>query len=341
MTRFYSSLSMVTLLVFAGAVTLGGCGPITMTIGNNAASQPLQESVVEHSGLSHSRSVAIIDIAGMIYTHSPRGLLSIEENPASLLHERLEMAASDRAVAAILLRLNTPGGTVTASDVLYRQVMRFKARTGKPVIALMMDVAASGGYYVACAADHIVAHPTTVTGSIGVILQTVSVKRALDRWGVDAVAFTSGPNKDAGSPWSTMSEEHRGVLSGMVDDFYQRFADLVRRSRPQIPDAIFEQVTDGRILSGIDALHAGLVDELGDLHDAFAKAREMAGIEHAHLVIYHRPLSPARSPYAAAAYQPPHTQINLAQINLDASTGPVSAGFFYLWRPEQGMFSPR
>ena len=101
-----------------------------------------------------------------------------------------------------MLRLNTPGGGVTASDIMYREVQRFRRDTGKPVVALMQDVAASGGYYLACSADHIVAHPTTVTGSIGVIIQTVSLGPALERLGIETDAITSGDLKDSGNPWA-------------------------------------------------------------------------------------------------------------------------------------------
>ena len=328
------------LATFVALAAAGGCGPITMTIGRNAAAQPLRATVVDGPGQGRHPRVAMIDISGMLYTHPRRGILSINESPAGLLHERLALAAADPRVRAVLLRLNTPGGTVTASDVLYRDLQRFKEKTGKPVVALMMDVAASGGYYVACAGDHIVAHPTSVTGSIGVILQTLTMKRAFDRWGVDAVAFTSGPNKEAGSPLSELTDDHRRVLGKMVDDFYARFVNLVRRERPGIPNARFAEVTDGRILSGVEALDAGLVDSTGDLYDAFAKARELAGVDLADLVVYQRADMPVRSPYAVGPLgRGATTQINLAQINLDRRIGPVSAGFFYLWDLEQTVGS--
>ena len=323
---------------------LVGCGPITFTIGGSPATKPLSMSIVQTEGGWLGPRVAIIDVSGMLSNGPKRGLLSTSENPTSLLHEKLERARTDPRVKAVLLRLNTPGGTVTASDAMYRQLIRFKERSGKPVVAIMMDVAASGGYYLACAADRIVAYPSTVTGSIGVIIQTISFKPAMDRLGIDAEAIVSGPNKDAGSPFSKLTEEHRQVLRSMLDDFYIRFVTLVRRSRSGIPAGRFDEVTDGRVYSGDAALKVGLVDEVGDLHDAFALAKGLAGVKRAELVMYHRPNNTARTPYAAASGVagspganglpgPGGVQINLAQINLAENPVGRGVGFYYLWQP--------
>ncbi len=319
-------------IFFEMLLSLSACGPLTLTIGGAAAGDPLTATVVESEGGYRPARVAMIDVSGMLYNARRREVLSIGENPAGLLHEKLEKARTDKRVKAVLLRLNTPGGTVTASDTMYRQLLRFKKRSGKPIVALMMDVAASGGYYLACAADSVVAHPTTVTGSIGVIVQTISFKPALGRIGIEAEAITSGSNKDAGSPLSDLTDEHRQVLRSLVDDFYQGFLDVVRQARPDIPPDRFAQVTDGRILSGEAALAAGLVDSVGDLYDGFKLAKQLAGVDRAELVVYHRPTNPVRTPHVAAPPALPQaTQINIAQINLGESFPGISAGFFYVW----------
>lgn len=311
---------------------LSGCSPVTLTLGGDPRDNALRETVVERGG---SAKVAIVDVSGTIFNANHAGLFGTGENPVSLLQEQLTAARNDESVKAVILRLNTPGGTVTASDVMYREVLRFKRETGKPVVALMMDVTASGGYYVACAADEIVAHPTTITGSIGVIVQTVSFKPALSRWGIETDAITSGPNKDAGSPLSVMTPEHRAVLKALVDRFYARFTDVVRTSRPKIAANDFARVTDGRVLGGDDALAAGLVDKLGDIHDAADLAKSRAKIKRAAIVVYHRP-----SHYVGSAYSrtnPPAnggTQINVAQLNLGDALGETGAGFYYMWMPQ-------
>lgn len=333
--RHYTWLALLVGYVLA----VVGCGPMTFVVGVTPGDQALESTVVQEAdGWTRDR-IAVIDVSGMIINARTPGLLSAGENPVSTFREELDAAAEDRRVKAVILRLNTPGGAVTASDAMYRDVLRFKEMTGKPVVILMMDVAASGGYYLACAGDEIVAYPTTVTGSIGVIIQTVSLQPALSRIGITAEALTSGDNKDAGSPFGEMTEAHRAVLQGLVDEFYARFTSVVRAARPGIPADRFAEVTDGRVVSGERALEVGLVDSLGDLDDAFARAMDLAGVADAHLVVYHRSLEYVGSPYASAPGGMPHpgsSQINLLQLNLGGSLGGLGspAGFYYLWRPD-------
>lgn len=325
-----STLSALLLLTVS---SLTACGPVTFTVGSRAGDAEIDQTIVEDDGSTSDR-VAVIDVSGLIFNGRSRGLLTEGEHPVGALHEKLRAAAEDSRIKAVIVRLNTPGGTVTASDAMYRELMRFKERTGKPVVALMMDVAASGGYYLACAADEIVAYPTTVTGSIGVIVQTVSFRPLMDRWGIKAESFTSGPNKAAGSPLENMTDGHRAVFRRMVDDFYGRFRELVRTSRPNIPADRFDTVTDGRVLTGTDALDAGLVDQLGDVYDAWEVAKNRAGVSHAHLVRLHRAGDTVRSVYATAPTPSEGgVQINLAQINLAQEGAGATETFLYLWRP--------
>ena len=329
-----NQLFILAVLAISGA----SCGPLTFTIGGDPQDQQLQRKTVIREGGFLGDRVAMIDVAGMLHTVRKPGVLGRGESPVGLLHETLQEAAHDSRVKAVILRLNTPGGTVAASDAMYREVRRFRTSTGKPVVAVLMGVAASGGYYLACAADTVIAYPTAVTGSIGVIVQTLSMKPALERLGIHAEAITSGRNKDAGSFLSTLTDDHRAVLRTLVEDFYQQFLDVVREARPDIPPQRFAQVTDGRILSGADALEAGLVDRLGDVYDAFDLAKEMAGSRRADLVVYHRPLEYVGSPFAIAPGLVPgasgiQTQVNLAQFNFPESLAGTSVGLYYLWQP--------
>jgi len=308
-----------------------GCGPTTLVIGLTPGDKKLEKTVVlDEPG---ERQVLIVDLDGVLVNAARRGLLRERENPVAELQEKLRYAAQDDAVDAVILRVNSPGGTVTASDIVYREVRRFREQTGKPVVALMMGVAASGGYYVALAGDEIVAHPTTITGSVGVIVQTVSLQPALARLGVRTDAIKSGPNKDAGSPLSTLTAEQRATLQALVNDFYDRFVGLVADARPGIQPSDLPAVTDGRVFSGSAAVELGMVDRTGDLHDAHARAKALAGLDAADLILYHRPLDYVASPYAAAP-RGPHgtTQVNLAQFNLDAGLNAgLPAGAYYLW----------
>jgi protease IV len=329
-------------LLTAGVMYATGCGPVHFAVGVSPGDQQLKATAVSRDGHWFSDRVAVIDVSGLIVNAPRPGLIQQGENPVSELHEKLQQAADDWRVKAVVLRLNTPGGGVTASDAMYREVLRFRAESGKPVVALMMDVTASGGYYVACAADRIVTYPTSVVGSIGVIVQTISVKPALAKIGVQTEALTSGKNKDAGSPLSTLTDDHRRVLQGLVDDYYARFVNVVRDARPGIPQERFADLTDGRVVSGEQAVASGLADRVGDIYDAGEWAAKLAGIEHADLIVYHRRLEYVGSPYAASPVGSPAagasggTQVNLLQLNMTGALPGFNApvGVYYLWRPD-------
>ncbi len=334
--KFSSPLQALFLPVLAFAtLALTACGPLTITLGVPPNHNMLEGNLVEPgTGFSPDR-VAIIDVSGTIYDSNKPGLFTTGENPVAFFQEKLRAAKNDAKVKAVILRLNTPGGTVTASDEMYREVLRFKQETHKPVVGLMMDVTASGGYYLACSSDQIVTYPTTITGSIGVIAELLNVKSALNRIGIETNDIVSGPNKDAGSPFATLTPEQRAIFQGLVDDFYHRFLTVVRTGRPNIPPDQFAQLTDGRVVTGEKAVTVGLADQVGDLHDAFELAQKMAGIKHADLIMYRRPLEWVNSPYAAQApnLNAGMTQINFAQINLQSMAAESPMGFFYLWQP--------
>lgn len=321
---------------------LAGCkGPLTLVVGVQPGDQTLASTTVQEAETSTKHKIALIDVSGVLMNSPRNGLLRKGENPVSLLHEQLEKAASDEDVKAVVLRINSPGGGVTASDAMHRSVLRFKEKTGKPVIALCMDVAASGGYYLACAADEIVAYPSTVTGSIGVILQTVQLEPALNRWGIRTDAIVSGPNKAAGSPLSTMTGDQRQTLQSLVDDFYADFKTIVKEARPQIPTDHHAVVFDGRVFSGKQARELGLVDELGGIQTAITSALDRADIPNANVVLYHRPLTYVATPYSPAATpgtpgnaNGPQAQSQFNLINLNVGNAlPMnpSPGFYYLW----------
>ncbi|UCD76274.1 MAG: signal peptide peptidase SppA [Phycisphaerales bacterium] len=323
-------------LVLTAAALPAGCTRLRFVIDAIPADDRLVETTVlddrppSRRGRSRAK-IAMIDVNGTIADARRSEVFSDGENPVARFTEALRIAENDHNVRAVIIRLNSPGGAVTASDVMYREVQHVKAKTGKPVVMLMGDTAASGAYYLACAGDEIIAHPTTVTGSIGVIIQTFSFSEGLNRIGIRAESITSGSNKAMGSPFEPMSEEHRALLQGLVDEFYGRFRSIVTEARPGLSEADLEWVTDGRVVSGERAAEIGLVDRTGDLHDAFARAKELAKIPAARLVKYHRPLDFVGSAYSAAPT--PQTQVNLMQLNLDGGPLPGGAGFYYLWDP--------
>ena len=217
------ALLLIICLTWLLPVTTG-CVGMRFSVDLVPTSNELQETRVVVDATPRGKDkIALIEVSGMIMNARTPGLLSSGENPVGRFVETLNKAAADSRVRAIIVRINSPGGTVTGSDLMYNELMHFRETTSKPVVILMADVAASGGYYLACAGDHLIAHSTTITGSIGVIMQTVDVSGGLSRIGITTDAITSGPNKDIGSPLAPMESEHRAILQGIVDEFYASF----------------------------------------------------------------------------------------------------------------------
>jgi protease-4 len=190
----------------------------------------------------------------------------------------LKRFSENPSVKAIVLRIDSPGGGVVPSQEIHDAVKRVRTKNNKAVIASMGSVAASGGYYIAAATDRIVANPGTLTGSIGVIMETANVEGLLQKIGVEGVVIKSGKYKDVGSPLRKMSEEERDLLQAVMDDVHKQFIEAVAEGRAiELTDA--QALADGRIFTGRQAKEAKLVDELGDLEDAIQLAADVAGLE--------------------------------------------------------------
>ena len=203
------------------------------------------------------------------------------------LARRLRGLAEDDRVKAVVLRINSPGGSVGAVQEIYNAVREIKGK-GKPVVSSFGDVSASGGYYVACGGDRIVANPGTLTGSIGVVIQLPNLTRLMDKVGFRMDIIKTGDMKDAGSPFRSLSEAERRHFRAVIDDAYEQFLAAVMAGRGLSREAL-KPLADGRIFSGAMAKDAKLVDDLGDLHFAIEKAKEMAGLkDRKPRVIYQR-----------------------------------------------------
>lgn len=335
------------LLAAAAALLLGACAPLSVTFTLGARDGRLKEStVIEDSAAWRPDKVALIDVHGVLIETPPGralGLIGGGPSPVDEFVARLKLAEDDPRVRAVVLRINSPGGSVTASDTMYRELRRFRETTGKPVVASLGEVAASGAYYLALGADEIVAQPTSITASIGVIVPTINVSEGLGRIGVVARSVKSGANKDLANPLEPMRDSHYAVLQSMVDEFYARFRALVVERRtdgaatPLDPSRL-DELTDGRVVTGAAAVRAGLADREGGLRDAFARAKALAGITDANLIMYHDRLDmPPRTPYAvpaahAAAADPAPPNVSLISIDLGAIGTKLSPGnAYYLW----------
>ncbi|MFH1746853.1 MAG: signal peptide peptidase SppA [Planctomycetota bacterium] len=315
-------------------IPLSGCGPTSFLITPVPADQRLQENVLQRESVWATQKIALIDISGILRNNRDQSLTGVSgENPVALFKEKLDRAARDKRVRAIVLRINSPGGGVTASDLMYTELRKFRQRTGKPVIACFLDVAASGGYYLACAADRIFAHPTTVTGSIGVIMLAPEFSDTMQKIGVRMNVIKSGALKDAGSFFRTMNVEDRAVFETMIEQMYQRFLEVVRSGRPDIPANQLLALADGRVFLAPDALKYKLVDEIGTLEDALLAAKTAAGLDAENILVvgYSRPL--AHRPNIYARGDTPPAQVNMLNIQLPDWLSNPSPQFMYLWAP--------
>lgn len=326
--------ALAALILPASLALFGGCAPMSFLITPVPAPRALQEQVVRRDSLFASKRVAIIELDGLIQNSRQQSLTGATgDNPVSLFKEKLDKAAADDRVKAVVLRINSPGGTVTASDILYSEVAAFRRRTGKPTYAAMLDVAASGGYYVACACDRIFAHPTTVTGSIGVIALMPDFSGTMQKLGIAVNAIKSGAMKDAGSPFREMSADDRALFQKMIDDMYARFLAVVRSGRPTIPADELRKIADGRIYMAEEARTLGLIDEVGGLDGAIEGARAAAGIAgEPILVVQYAPTYAYRpNVYADAPTAP--MQVNLLNVELPSLLTQSGPQFLYLWSP--------
>ena len=316
-------------VVLLFAVALSGCSVISVDLTPRV--RPLEEDTVEGHG---DAKIVLIELGGLLSDAETTPLLSLGNPPARVpllvrLREELKKAGDDSKVRAVVLRINSPGGTVTASDIIYRELMLFRERRHVPIVAALMDVAASGGYYAALAADTIVAHPTTVTGSIGTIMITVNAQGLMDKLGLAAVTVKSGEHKDMGSPFRTLTPEERQIFQSVINDLHGQFVRLVAERR-HLPRETAERLADGRIYTADQALKLKLIDAIGYMPDALETARQAAGVSEARIVVYKR----ARQ-YRATYYAKAETDGNAIEAALAplATLGASGPRFLYLWWP--------
>jgi protease-4 len=224
----------------------------------------------EKKAFAHGEKIAVVDIKGVITS-------------SRYIVQQIDNFKEDEDVKAIILRINSPGGGVGPSQEIYREVLRAKEK--KKIIASMESVGASGGYYVACASDLIVANPGTITGSIGVVMEFSNVEDLLKKIGLRSYVIKSGKHKDIGSPLREMTPGERSILQGVIDSVHGQFVRAVAEGR-NMEESKVRRIADGRIFSGEQAKELGLVDRLGSLQDAIEIAAEMVGIEGKPALIY-------------------------------------------------------
>jgi protease-4 len=280
----------------------------------------------------HSARVAIVDVDGLILNQNMSGLYSAGENPVSAFREKLDAAAADPRVRAVVLRINSPGGGVAATDLMAEELRRFRAVTRKPVVACLLDVATGGAYYLAVGADRVVALPTTITGAIGALVNHANLQDAMAQLNVRVEPIKAGELVDMGSITGPLPEQAQSLFQEMANGFRDRFTARVRVCRPAMTEADHKQMADGRIVPATQALVRHMIDALGYPDDAITEAERLAGLAGAEVVLFERAGTPVHSIYAVIPNVPLQSElIPFSYPGLERSKLPT---FLYLWQPD-------
>jgi protease-4 len=320
------------LLLLMLTIACTGCFGAKIKIFPDAA-EPLREFTL--SGEADGK-VLLIPVRGIISDEMREGLVATKPSLVQEVVAHLQKAEQDRQVKAVVLKIDTPGGSATASDVLYHELRGFKERRQVKLVAAMMGLATSGGYYISLPADRIVAHPTTVTGSVGVILLRPRIDDLMEKIGVEVQVQKSGPNKDMASPFRESTAAERRILQEMTDTLGRRFLDLVKTHR-QIDENGMTRIATARVFHADQARALGLIDEIGYLDDAVARAKTLAGLpENAQVVVYRRTEFPDDNLYNTATLQTNPGRLSLVDLGLPVSLAVSTPGFYYLWLPAAG-----
>ena len=230
--------------------------------------------------------VVRIPVRGVLVQGDSRGLFPVP-GPVETAMRHILAATADQNVKAIILEINSPGGSVSDCDRMYKSLMDFKAsQDDRKVVAIFKGIAASGGYYIAAAADHIVSEPTTMTGSIGVVMSSLNLKGLSDHHGIKMVTIKSGANKDLLNPFEEVSPEQVQLLQELVTEMYERFLFIIRKARPDIPDAELRRVADGRVFSSEKARAYGLIDKVGYWEDVIEATGDLLDVDEIKVIRY-------------------------------------------------------
>jgi protease-4 len=290
----------------------------------------LHERTIEGEGRA---KLLLMDITGFISEKERSGGMKEKPSMVAEVKEALDMAEKDPDMAGVILRINSPGGTVTASDTILHELLAFKTRKKIPLYACITGVGTSGGYYIATAADEISAHPTAITGSIGVLFMRFNVEGLLTKIGVSEKNIKSGEMKDILSPFRPATGEEEKIIQEIIGNLHQRFVDVVlARPGSTLTRKQLERLADGRIFSAEQAKAARLIDRVGYLDDAVTAMKNKLNLKEARVVSYNRPGSYRGTIYSGSAHESPQV-VNLININADGLERLPGTEFLYLWKP--------
>jgi protease-4 len=316
---------LLMLLVFV--IVSGGCAPRLF----KTSADPLREFTIEGKA---DEKVLLIPLRGEITNRPDQSFFRTRPSKVQEIVSHLRKAQKDPKIKAVLLQIESPGGSVSASDILFHELEKYKEKSGAKVVTLMMGIALSGGYYVALASDRIIAHPMSVTGSVGTIFIRPNAKGLMDKVGIGAEVIKSGRYKDMGSPFREGLPEEKEMLQAMIEDLNSRFLKLAV-DRRTFTDEQYGNIASARIFTAKQALDAGLIDSVGYMDDALNETKRMAALpDDARLVVYRRTHYPDDNPYNLITMEGGSHFGNLITLPFTEFVNVPETGFYYLWLPQ-------
>jgi len=280
MDRFRKTLLSAVLVL---AFMMQSCAFVSMDLGSFMKFPSFEEKEIT---AGTKDKILVVEILGAVTTTAMRDLFP-KQGTVERLDSVLEIAKKDRNIKGIILKIDSPGGGITASDLVYKEIMNFKTEQQLPVVACITGMGTSGGYMAALSADRIVAVPSSMVGNVGVLLPSISLEGLMDKLGIRNQTLTSGKLKDSGSPLRDMTSEDKAVLEGIVKEFQQDFLAKVKMHRPVTPEDL-AVIQDGRVMTASTGLKYHLIDQIGYYEDALKTAKFLARLENPTVVVYRR-----------------------------------------------------
>jgi len=323
----------ISLLFTLCLAILSGCTALNVTLLPETA--PLEEKVLEGEG---KPKILLVDLDGVISFKEEKDTLKLRTGPSKVafFREALLKAEADPEISGVILRINSPGGTVAASDTIYHEIMGFRQKKKVPVHAYIMELGASGGYYVASAADRIIASPTAVIGSIGVIAMKFNIEGLLSKIGVSEETYKSGPKKDFWSPFRPTTPEEKKMFQDIIDKLYARFVEVVYANRQKLlTEQEIRTIADGRVFVASEALEVKLIDHVAYLDETIDGMKNDLNIKQARVITYVRPKTFKSNIYSEYSEMPlPGPQVvNLISVNAGELSLFSGVQFMYFWNP--------
>ena len=319
----------LSIIATIAVLFLIGCEAPKIRIFPSSA-DPLKEYTLQGK---EKGKVLVIPLRGMISDAPKRQFIRTWPSMVQEIVSQLRKAENDPEVKAVLIKIDSPGGSVIASDLIYNEIVAFKKRKEAKVVVAMMGVAASGGYYIALPADFILAHPTTVTGSVGVLFIRPDVTGLMEKIGVDVNVSKTGKNKDMGSPFRQATEEEKKITQDLIDQLAARFLDRIAKHRKLDPKKL-KEISSARIYLANEALNLGMIDRIGYLDEAVSEAKKLAELpQDAKVVVYRRTEYPDDNLYNTSTSRYEGRGLSIISLDLPGSLAPLQTGFYYLWQP--------